>query len=180
MGSTTTTRLMTWDEFEQLPESDCMRQELHHGELFEMPPPRKVHKNVQMRLRKALEKAVGEFWIVCEEIGFRPWRGPEYWIADVAFTTGERWNAIPDDGIMEFVPELVVEILSPSNRPGKMRDRKKVCLENGGREFWIVDPKTRQVEVSTLDGHSITYKSGQQIPLFFAAESTIAVDAIFE
>jgi hypothetical protein len=36
------------------------------------------------------------------------------------------------------------------------------------------------VEVSTSDGHLTIYKPGQQIPLFFATGSTIAVDAIFE
>jgi Uma2 family endonuclease len=77
-------------------------------------------------------------------------------------------------------PEIVIEVLSPSNTIKKMRDRRKICLENGGREFWVVDPKRREVEVSTPDGHSITYKPGQHIPLFFAAGSSTAVDAIFE
>jgi Uma2 family endonuclease len=75
---------------------------------------------------------------------------------------------------------LVAEVLSASNTAAEMSERRKVCLENGGREFWIVDPKTRQVEVSTPEGHPITYKSGEQIPLRFAPGKTIAVDAIFE
>jgi hypothetical protein len=38
----------------------------------------------------------------------------------------------------------------------------------------------REVEVSWPDGHSIIYKSGQSIPLFFAVGSSVAVDAVFE
>jgi hypothetical protein len=70
--------------------------------------------------------------------------------------------------------------LSPSNTMSKMRERRKICLENGCVEFWMVDSKSREVEVSTPDGHSIAYKPGQKIPLFFAAGSSIAVDTIFE
>jgi Uma2 family endonuclease len=75
---------------------------------------------------------------------------------------------------------MVIEVLPPSNTSSEMRDRRNICLENGSREFWVVNPKLREVEVSRPDGHSITYKSGQQIPLFFAAGPSIAVDAIFE
>jgi len=41
----------------------------------------------------------------------------------------------------------------------------------------VVNAKLRQVEISTPDGRSITYKSGQEIPLLFGG--TLAVDAIF-
>jgi Uma2 family endonuclease len=60
----------------------------------------------------------------------------------------------------------------------EIRDKRKICLENGCREFWLVDTKLREVEVTTADGRSVIYKSGQQIPLFFAA-STLAAEAIF-
>jgi len=52
-------------------------------------------------------------------------------------------------------------------------------LENGGRQFWRVDLDGRFIKVSTPDGHTITYKSGQHIPLFFAPGASIAVAAIF-
>ena len=37
MGATTT-RLMTFAEFEKLPDEVCRRHELRHGELVEVPP----------------------------------------------------------------------------------------------------------------------------------------------
>ena len=43
-----------------------------------------------------------------------------------------------------------------------------------------MDIERRQVEVSTPDGRSLTYKPGQSIPLFFAAEASLAVGSIFE
>ena len=74
----------------------------------------------------------------------------------------------------------MIEVLSPSNTVAEMLDRRNVCLENGAREFWLVDIDHRSVEVSTPDGRSITYKPGQAIALFFAPGATLAVDAIFD
>ena len=56
-------------------------------------------------------------------------------------------------------------------------EKKDLCLETGSREFWVVNAKRRHVEVSTPDGRTVTYKSGQQIPLIFGG--SLAVDAIF-
>jgi hypothetical protein len=61
-----------------------------------------------------------------------------------------------------------------------MIGKRNICLKNGSREFWVVDLEHRLVEVSTPDGHSITYKSGQEIPLFFAPGSHLAIDVIFQ
>jgi Uma2 family endonuclease len=61
-----------------------------------------------------------------------------------------------------------------------MRDKRKLCLANGSREFWVVDPQQREVEVSTPnDGHSVIYGPGQKIPLFFTSEAELAVSEIF-
>lgn len=95
------------------------------------------------------------------------------------FVPQERWQKIDLNGYFEGAPELVAEILSPSNTKKEILDKSKLCLENGAREFWVVDIDRRQVEVSTPDGRTITYPSGQQIPLFFATGG-LAVDAIFK
>ena len=65
----------------------------------------------------------------------------------------ERWDGIED--YLFGAPELVIEVLSPSNTASEMRDKRKLCLANGSVEFWVVDPEQREVEVSTPDGHSI-------------------------
>jgi len=60
-----------------------------------------------------------------------------------------------------------------------MLKKRKLCLENGSLEFWVVDIEQPQIEVSTPDGRTIAYKPGQQIPLFFAAGTYLDVSAIF-
>jgi Uma2 family endonuclease len=179
--ASSSTRLMTFAEFEQLPDApDGFRQELRHGELVKVPPPKHRHYRIQQRIRSLLASAVAAAGHVGTELGFRPRSGHEYWIADVAFVSRTRWERIPDDDYLHGAPDLVVEVLSPSNTASEILDRRQVCLENGAQEFWLVDIDHRQVEVSTPDGRSITYKSGQRIPLHAAPGSEIAVDAIFE
>ena len=168
---------MTFAEFEKLPEQE-LRQELRHGEVVDMAPPKQGHKVFQRRMRRLLEVAAAEAGEVDSEVGFRPVSEHEYRIADVAFVLKDRWVRIPSDGYLEGAPELVIEVLSPSNTATEMLDKKQICLDNGSLEFWVVDPKRCQVEVTSREGRAATYRSGQQIPLFFGG--SIAVDAIFK
>jgi Uma2 family endonuclease len=172
---------MSYQEFEQLPETpQGFPYELRHGELVQVPPPNRKHYLAQRRLQRRLEQAAGAAGEVGIEMPFRPLPEFEYWQANVAFVSRTRWDQIPGEKHLEGAPDLVVEVLSPSNTAAEMLDRRNLCLENGSREFWLVDIEHQQVEVSTPDGHSITYKSAQQIPLFFSPGATLAVDAIFE
>ena len=175
--ATSTTRLMSFEEFEKLPDHPGGRYELYHGEAIFVPPPKYGHNLIQLRLLSLLGRAAGNTGVVTMEMGFRPRPDHEYWIADVAFVEKTRSDAIPRDGYPMGAPELVIEVLSPSNTVAKMNDRRKTCLANGSVEFWAVDINLRQVAVSTRDGQTITYKAGQTIPLLFGGQ--IAVDEIF-
>jgi Uma2 family endonuclease len=178
--ATTTTRPMTLAELEQLPEPQGFRYELHHGELVEVPFPKFGHTAIQQRIMLSLHAAAAKGSMVCMELGFVALPDFEYRRADVAYVEPARYAATDPQDFFRGAPDLVVEVLSPSNTAAEMRDKRKLCLENGSIEFWLVDPIQREVEVSTPDGHSITYKSGQQILLFFAPETTLTVDSIFE
>ena len=39
----------------------------------------------------------------------------------------------------ECAPEICVEILSPSNTPSEMREKRKLYFEAGAGEVWICD-----------------------------------------
>jgi Uma2 family endonuclease len=173
--ATTTTRLMTVEEYEKTPNPCGGVYELYHGELITVPFPQYPHVRAQWQLRRLLDAAAGASGVAEKELPFRPLPEHECWAADVAYLTRERWDSI--DKYLMGSPELVIEVLSPSNTMAKLRDKRKICLETGSREFWIVDTDLREVEVSAPGGHSVTYKSGQEIPLFFGG--SIAVDEIF-
>ena len=176
--ATTSTRPMTFEEFEKLPDDrPGHRYELRRGEPVFLPPPIHEHHLIQRRLTRLLETAAGKAGEVSMELGFRPKSDHEYRIADVAVVEKRRWDSIARKGFLIGSPEVAIEVLSPSNTAAEMRDKRKLCLETGSREFWIVDLDLREVEVYTPDGQMITYKSGQDIPLLFGGR--VAVDEIF-
>ncbi len=76
------------------------------------------------------------------------------WVADVAVFGLSRWEETPDDDYFRGVPEIVIEVLSPSNTTSEMMDREEICLRRGGREFWLVDPERESVKVVRADGDS--------------------------
>jgi Uma2 family endonuclease len=173
--ATTTTRLLTFEEFQAIPNPTGGFYELHHGELFKVAFPEFKHVRAQWQLRRLLENAAGDAGVVEKEMPYRPLPEHECWGADVAYISKARWESI--DKYLFGAPELVIEVLSPSNTAAELLEKRKLCLENGSREFWTVDPRLCQIEVSTPDGHTIKYKSGQEIPLLFGGH--LAVDAIF-
>ncbi|MGA3239500.1 MAG: Uma2 family endonuclease [Bryobacteraceae bacterium] len=178
MGATPT-KLMTFAEFEQLPDEVCRRRELRHGELVEVPPPQHIHRLIQDRLVDLLKPLAGNGYGGIE-IAFRALPQYENRVADVAYVTRERWERIADNDNLRGAPELVIEILSPSNTKAMMRERAALCLANGCLEFWVLDEKKRQVAVSTPNGVTMTYRSAQVIPLQLFGDASLPVDRIFE
>jgi Uma2 family endonuclease len=179
MGATTI-RLMTFAEFEKLPDPQSCRYELRHGELVAMPPPVHRHVWLQYRIRRLLEDRAPEGDIVREEMPFRLMPDHEYWVADIAYMPRAKWDRIDLKGYLDCAPDLVVEILSPSNTAAEMNDRKKTFLEAGCREFWVVDAVNRQIDVSTPDGVTTTYRAGQAIPLPLFGSGALPVDDVFD
>ena len=67
---------------------------------------------------------------------------------DIAFISAER---MPLDvrvrGYSEVVPELVVEIVSPSDSRDSVHDKAYMWLFHGVALVWVVDPETRTLAV---------------------------------
>jgi Uma2 family endonuclease len=164
-------------EFELLPETGGFRYELRRGEPVALVPPVLRHTKVQHKIASLLNKAAGDLGPAIIELGFLPVSEYEFRFANVAWTSTQRSAAQDPNGYFRGAPELVVEVLSPSNTGAEMIDKEKLCLENGAREFWVVDIDHRVVRVSTPDNLTVTYEAGQEIPLLFGGK--LAVDAIF-
>ena len=154
-----TSALLSVAEFARLPlPAGGVRLELHHGELFEMPPVKKLHTKLQQRLVSLLEAVRNPVeYGVDKEFPFRP--APEYevWVADVALFSLALWEQTADDDYFRGVPAIVIEVLSPSNSASEMLDREEICLRHGGREFWLIDPQRESVKVIRANGYSNVY-----------------------
>jgi Uma2 family endonuclease len=175
-----TTGLMTVEQFWQLPEVGAFHYELHHGDLIRVSRPKLRHIRLQRRIRQLLEQIFGQLGIVDTEVPFRALPEYELRAADVAFVSQERWDRADDDDALHGAPEIVIEVLSPSNTVRELAQYCALCLENGACEFWTVDADRREIKVSTPDGLTRTYKSGGSIPLALAGGQALAVNAVFE
>jgi Uma2 family endonuclease len=170
---------MTVEQFRQLPERGAFRQELHHGEVFTMPPPKLRHGVIQGTIRDLLMRFAEPGSYIEIEVGFRPLPEYEVWVADVAYVSKERYQAADLNDNFHGAPDIVIEVLSPSNTLDEMNEREQICLQNGAKEFWVVDQKRRHVKVSTPDGVTITNYSGQEIPLRVFGGGVLKVNDIF-
>jgi Uma2 family endonuclease len=56
-------------------------------------------------------------------------------------------------------PDLVVEILSPSNTAIEMERKLLLYREAGVREYWIVDPKNKHISIYTLKNGEYTLQT---------------------
>jgi Uma2 family endonuclease len=113
------------------------------------------------------------------ELAFRALPEYELRVADVAYITHERAASIAGDDNLHGAPDLVIEVLSPSNTAREIKEKADLCLANGCRQFWAVDSRLRQIAVSTPDGLTRIYRSGESIPLVFADNQSLKVDAAF-
>ena len=87
---------------------------------------------------------------------------------DVAVVLRETWEAAPPPTAGRFltvVPDLVVEVLSPSTARRDRGPKRDIYERNGVREYWLVDPRRREITILArgVDG-------------LFGSEHTVAGD----
>ena len=66
---------------------------------------------------------------------------------DVAFFSHARLSQQPEDEFFSVMPDLAVEVASPSNTVPQLRRKARVYLDNGASLVWIVLPSQRGVDV---------------------------------
>src|ERR1700722_13171844 len=98
-----------------------------------------------------------------------PTSGPSNWAGTRVLRTTNIWRASPN---------LVIEVLSPSNTVDEINDKMDVCMSNGCTSFWIVDPKRQQVAVTEGDV-TRQYRDSASIPLPPPLDGSITVSSIF-
>ena len=132
------------------------RTELVRGHLIVREPAGWRHGEVTMNLATRLARHVdltGAGKIVAAETGFTLFRGPDTVRApDIAFVSRARLPDSPTPGFPELAPDLVVEVLSPDDRPGETLAKVGDWLEAGARVVWVIDPARRQARVYRQDG----------------------------
>ena len=140
---------MTLREFEQLPpETLC---QLIEGELFMTPSPTTFHQMLSGRLEYGLLKYVEKY-----NVGF-VFDAPldvyltdqDVYQPDIIFISNENKSIIRER--IKGAPDLVMEILSESTGYLDIKTKKKVYEASGIKEYWIVDPMEKSVEIFALE-----------------------------
>ena len=147
--------LVTADELlrTNLPDK---RVELVRGVLVVREPAGSRHGRVAMELARHLGNHVhthGLGAVYAAETGFTLARDPDTVRApDVAFVQRERLPEPEPVGFPALAPDLVVEVLSPGDRPGEVLAKVADWLAAGTRLVWVVDPDRRLARVYGADG----------------------------
>jgi len=143
-----------------------------------MTLPKRGHQRIQRRMFTLLTDLARENGVVETEMAFRPTDEHEVWVADIACVKMDRDQSTADDDYLLGAPDLVVEVLSPSNTVDEINDKMDICLANGCVSFWVVDPKRRLVSVTQGD-LTRQYRASASIPLPEPLAGTISVADIF-
>ena len=136
----------TYEDYCRLPEG--APYQLIGGELVMTPSPTPYHQMVSMKLELqmagfVLEKGLGIVLHAPIDVYLEE---SETYQPDIIYISNERLGIIEEKRI-NGAPDLVVEILSPATGYYDLRTKFRAYEKSGVREYWIVDPQTRTVQV---------------------------------
>ena len=131
------------------------RFEIIEGDLYEMPSPTIVHAATIINLIALLLPIVAR-------LRDRVFTAP----LDVFIPGGDPVQPdvlvlLPDGNArvelrgIEGPPDLVIEVVSPSSRGRDLLTKRSLYARAGIREYWLVDPDARTVEILTLDRYAL-------------------------
>lgn len=142
----------TYEDYRRLPEG--APYELIGGKLVMTPSPGKRHQIVLKRLLKLLDKHVeekdaGEVLCAPRDVYLA---STEVYQPDILFVAKDRLDISAEDKV-NGAPDLIVEILSPSNAYYDLKKKFKAYEKYGVKEYWIIDPEEVSIEVyESVDG----------------------------
>jgi Uma2 family endonuclease len=166
MPDQTTPPLLTADQLQRLylPRK---RTELIRGSLRVREAAGFRHGEITATLALAIGQHVmahGLGLLLAAETGFKLESDPDTVRApDIAFIRRDRRPVPSPTGFAELAPDLVVEVLSPEDRPGEVLAKVGDWLNAGTRLVWVVDPKREAVRVYRLDGSETVFDSADRL-----------------
>ncbi len=135
---------LTYDEYVLFPD-DGKRHEIIDGRHYmnAAPNPRHqaVSRHIQFQLYEQIElKQLGEVINSPIDLQLSLW---DIIQPDIVVVLAA--NRIITTTKIKGVPDLVIEILSPSNRNHDLELKKQLYEQSGVPEYWIVDPENQTV-----------------------------------
>ena len=66
---------------------------------------------------------------------------------DVAIILGDHSKELQSAKVIPIIPDIAVEILSPSETQRMIRRKMKQYFDAGVKEVWLINPETREAEI---------------------------------
>lgn len=138
-----------FEVFESLPEGTLCQ--LINNNLVMSPAPSEMHQNILGKIFSRLlqyveQHQLGEVRVTPYDVYFNR---KNVYQPDIVFIAKENIGKIEEDGL-HGAPDLVIEILSPRTAKYDLEDKKDVYERYSVKEYWIVDPISKQVSFFKL------------------------------
>ncbi len=143
---------ITYQDYLLIQNTD-KRYELFDGRLYMVPAPIPYHQRIVLKTTKLLSAFVekhnlGEVFVApCDVVLTEV----DLVQPDIFFISKERSHIITEKNI-SGPPDLVVEIISKNIEYRDRLLKKKLYAQHKVKEYWIVDPKEKTVEILVLKG----------------------------
>ena len=157
----TTHVLMRPEQFDALPEREGLHYELLDGELIEVPSASARHNYIAGLLTYKLNHFLvpNRLAVVLPETEFAV--GVNRLRPDIAVMSKAKFELIGEGrSPVPELPEIAVEIASPSESAPEMERKVAVYLEAGVTEVWVVYPRTRHLFAHTNAGARLVDREG--------------------
>jgi Uma2 family endonuclease len=166
MATTAPTRTWTYEDLFRLPD-DGKRYEIIDGELCEMPSPSFEHSTAVMYLIAIFLRvvtAVGGLIRTDPLDVFMKGANPVQ--PDIVILLRDRLHLISSRGI-EGAPNLLMEIMSPSNSAHDRLRKWALYAQGGVDEYWLVSPEAAIIEVYVREGdtYELLVRAGGNEPI---------------
>ncbi len=153
MTTLTIDRSKKWTVDDYMLLDEDLRCEIIDAELIMTPAPTTKHQRISKALFLKMShfiKGNGELFYAPIDIYFNEENVLQ---PDLVFIKRERLGIVQEKGIIG-TPDLIVEIISPSNSYIDRYLKKRKYAQFGVQEYWIVDPGNKTIEVYNLgEGH---------------------------
>jgi len=136
----------TYEDYAKLPEG--APYQLIGGEFVMTLSPTPYHQEIsqklEFRILSYIEKNnLGRLYHALLDVFLSD---SDVYQPDIMFISRKRLQIIGKKKI-EGAPDIVIEVLSPGTAYYDLRKKYKVYEEHGVREYWIVDPELKKIEV---------------------------------
>ncbi len=161
---------------------DGQRAELIDGQIYDMSPPTTIHQRISYATARKISDYIDKKGGSCE-VFLAPFAvflnedDRNYVEPDISVICDK--DKLNDKGC-NGAPDWIIEIVSPSTERMDYGIKLFKYRSAGVREYWIVNPKTRTVNVFDFehDQESAQYSFDDEVPVCIYSDLTIGISGL--